>query len=54
MRMIATGIKVKDIAKKLFLSPATIATYRARELDKMQLKSNVEMSNYLLRNDLME
>ena len=54
MCMIASGNKVKEIAEKLFLSPATIATYRARVLEKLQLKSNVDMSNYVLRNNLIE
>lgn len=54
MCMIASGIKVKEIATRLSLSPATIATYRARVMEKMQLKSNVEFSNYLLRNNLIE
>jgi two-component system invasion response regulator UvrY len=54
MCMIASGIKVKDIAEKLFLSPATVATYRARVMEKMQLKSNVDMSNYVSRNNLIE
>ena len=52
--MIAQGSKVKEIAEKLFLSPATVATYRARVLDKMQLRSNVDITNYVLRNNLVE
>jgi two-component system, NarL family, invasion response regulator UvrY len=52
--MIAQGAKVKEIAEKLFLSPATVATYRARVMEKMQLKSNVDMTNYVLRNNLIE
>lgn len=52
--MIAQGAKVREIAEKLFLSPATVATYRARVMEKMQLKSNVDMTNYVLRNNLIE
>lgn len=52
--MIASGKKVKDIASELFLSPATVSTYRARIMDKMQLKSNVELAGYVLRNNLIE
>jgi DNA-binding NarL/FixJ family response regulator len=52
--MIASGKKVKDIAEDLSLSPATVATYRARVLEKMQLKSNVELTSYVLRNNLIE
>jgi DNA-binding NarL/FixJ family response regulator len=52
--LIAQGSRIKEIAEKLFLSPATIATYRARVLEKMHLKSNVDMTSYVLRNNLIE
>lgn len=52
--LIASGKKVKTIAQELSLSPATIATYRARILEKMQLKSNVELTSYAVRNNLVE
>lgn len=51
--MIASGKKVKDIASELSLSPATIATYRTRIMEKMHLKSNVELANYVLRHNLV-
>ena len=54
MNMIASGKKVKEIAYELSLSPATIATYRARVLEKMNLKSNVELANYALRHNLVD
>jgi two-component system, NarL family, invasion response regulator UvrY len=44
LRMIAAGKK----------SPATIATYRARIMEKMNLKSNVELANYVVRHNLVE
>lgn len=52
--MITSGKRVKEIAAELFLSPATVATYRTRILDKMQMKSNVELTNYVLRHNLIE
>ncbi|HZX73498.1 MAG TPA: response regulator transcription factor [Cyclobacteriaceae bacterium] len=52
--MIASGKKVKEIANELSISPATVATYRARVLEKMQLKSSVEITSYALRNNLIE
>jgi two-component system, NarL family, invasion response regulator UvrY len=52
--MIASGKKVKEIATDLSLSPATVATYRARILEKMHLKSNVELTGYVLRHNLIE
>lgn len=52
--MISSGKKIREIAEELFLSPATVATYRARIFEKMQLKSNVELTNYVLRHNLIE
>ncbi|HEV8513072.1 MAG TPA: response regulator transcription factor [Cyclobacteriaceae bacterium] len=54
LRMIASGKKIKEIASELSISPATVATYRARVLEKLQLKSNVEITSYALRNNLVE
>ncbi len=54
LRLITSGKKVKEIATDLFLSPATVATYRSRILEKMRLKSNVELTNYVLRHNLIE
>jgi len=54
MRMIATGKTVKEIAKELFLSARTVSTYRARLLEKMQLKTNAELIRYALQNKLVE
>lgn len=54
LRMIASGRKIKEIASELSISPATVATYRARVLEKLQLKSNVDITSYALRNNLVE
>jgi two-component system invasion response regulator UvrY len=54
LRMIASGKKIKEIATELSISPATVATYRARVLEKIQMKSNVEITSYALRNNLVE
>jgi len=54
LTLITSGKSVKAIANELSLSPTTIATYRARILEKMQLKSNVELTSYALRNNLIE
>lgn len=51
--LIASGQSIKEIAEKLNLSPATVATYRARLLEKMNLKSNVDLTRYALRNKLI-
>lgn len=52
--MIASGQSIKKIAEQLFLSPATVATYRARLLEKLNLKSNVDLTSYAIRNNLID
>jgi DNA-binding NarL/FixJ family response regulator len=54
MRMIAAGKLVKEIAKELFLSARTVSTYRARVLEKMNMKSNAELIRYALQNKLVD
>lgn len=53
-RLIASGKKVSYIADKLSLSIPTVNTYRARILEKMRMKSNVELTHYALKNDLLD
>ncbi len=43
---------MNDIARKLALSPKTISTYRARILEKMELKTNAELIRYTLEHGL--
>ena len=51
---IAKGLKIKEIADVLSLSPATVATYRVRVLEKMKLKSNVDLASYALRHNIID
>ncbi len=54
LRMIASGVGNKEIAEQLSLSAKTISTYRARILDKLNLKTNAELTYYAIQNDLIE
>jgi DNA-binding NarL/FixJ family response regulator len=54
LRHIASGSSTKEIADRLYLSPATVATYRARIMEKMDLRSNVDLTRYALRNNLID
>jgi two-component system, NarL family, invasion response regulator UvrY len=51
--MIASGKSVKDIADELFLSFNTVNTYRNRILEKMGIKSNIELTHYALQYNLI-
>jgi len=54
MRMIASGKTGKEIGEELFLSVKTISTYRARILEKMEMKSNAELTHYAIKYRLVE
>ena len=54
MTMIAAGKTSTEIAKKLFLSIRTVSTYRARVLEKMNMKTNAELIRYALQNKLVD
>jgi len=53
MRMLASGKSLKEIAEELFLSEKTVTTYRARVLEKMKLRNNVELTLYAIENKLL-
>ena len=50
---IASGRTVKEIASNLSLSEKTISTYRRRILDKMDMRTNAELTHYAIRNGLV-
>ncbi len=54
LRLIASGKSVKDISEELSLSRHTVNTYRARVLEKMNMKSNVDLTQYAIRNGLVD
>jgi two-component system, NarL family, invasion response regulator UvrY len=53
-RMIASGKSTRDIAGELSLSVKTIATYRARIFEKMQMSSPAELAAYVVRQGLSD
>ena len=54
MRMIASGLTVTQIGLRLSLSVKTISTYRARVLEKMQMKTTAELMHYAIQNGLVD
>jgi len=53
MLMLASGSRVKDIAKELCLSTKTVSTYRSRTLEKMGLLRNAELTQYALEEGML-
>src|ERR1700694_2339531 len=54
MKLIASGRKVTEIAGILSLSDKTISTYRARILEKMNMKTSAEIIRYAIQNKLVD
>jgi two-component system, NarL family, invasion response regulator UvrY len=54
MSRIAAGKAVQEIAKELFLSARTVSTYRARVLEKMNMKTNADLIRYALQHKLVD
>jgi DNA-binding NarL/FixJ family response regulator len=54
MRLIASGRTLTEIAAEMHLSVKTVSVYRARLLEKMQIKNNAELTHYALKNQLVD
>ncbi|MGA9069253.1 MAG: response regulator transcription factor [Terracidiphilus sp.] len=54
MKMIASGVALTEIGDRLHVSVKTISTYRARIMEKMQMKSNAELTRYAMTNNLID
>lgn len=52
--LIASGKSAEQMADELSLSVHTIYSYRNRILEKMKMKSNVELTQYAIQNKLIE
>ena len=53
MCLIASGKALHEIADILCISAKTVSSYRARIIDKMQLKNNSELTNYCIKEGLI-
>lgn len=54
MCSIAEGKTAEEIAENFSISINTFYTYRSRILEKMSMKSNVELTQYVIQNKLIE
>jgi len=54
MLMIASGKTTSAIAEEMSLSIKTVSTYRSRILEKMKMKSNVDLTYYVIKNNLID
>jgi DNA-binding NarL/FixJ family response regulator len=54
MKMIAAGVPLTEIGERLHVSVKTISSYRARIMEKMQMKSNAELTRYAMTHSLID
>lgn len=54
LRMLGSGRTVSEIARELRLSVKTVSTYRARILEKLDMRTNVEIMRYVIENGLLD
>lgn len=52
-KQIASGKSITQIAEQMSLSTTTISTYRARILEKLDLKTNADLTRYAMEMDLL-
>jgi len=53
LRRLATGHSVKEISSSLGLSSKTVSTYRARVLEKLKLRTTVDLARYAMEHGLV-
>jgi two-component system response regulator NreC len=53
LQLIAEGYTSQEVAKRLFLSPKTVETYRSRIADKLGIRHRAELVKYALRKGLL-
>ena len=54
LKMIAAGHSLTHIAEVLCISVKTVSVYRSRVLEKMRMKSNVELTRYVVEHGLTD
>jgi two-component system, NarL family, invasion response regulator UvrY len=52
-KLLASGKSVSEIAQQFSLNVSTISTYRARIMDKMNLKTNADLTLYAIEHKLI-
>ena len=54
LTLLSSGKTLSEVAVELKLSVKTVSVYRARLLEKLQLKNNAELTHYAIKNGLVE
>ncbi len=51
---LASGLTTREVAEELSLSPSTVETYRARVLEKLNLRNTSEITRFAIRRGLVD
>jgi len=54
MMLLAQGKRPREIADLLLLSPKTVATYKYRILEKLELENTIELAHFAIRHGILE
>jgi two-component system response regulator NreC len=54
VRLVVEGLSNKEIAEKLFISIRTVDSHKTNILQKLKLKSTVELVKFAIRNKIAE
>jgi DNA-binding NarL/FixJ family response regulator len=53
LKLFAQGLTYKEIGNKIFISPRTVETHKNNILNKLEMKSVVEMIKYAIKHELI-
>jgi two-component system response regulator NreC len=54
MHLVVDGLSNNEIADKLFISVRTVETHKSRILQKLDLKSTVDLVKFAIKNKIIE
>jgi len=54
IKLISDGLAYKEVAGKLFISTRTVETHRNNILEKLELKNNIELVKYAIKNNIVD
>lgn len=54
VKLLSEGVNKKEIADQLFISPRTVDAHRSNIMEKLRLKSTVELVKYAIKNNIIK
>lgn len=54
VKLLSQGLSKKEIADQLFISPRTVDAHRSHVMEKLSLKSTVELVKYAIKHDIIQ